>query len=149
MEYVITYLEKQSKKRKLLLCDNNLIECIFEAASCQMPSSLRQLFTMLLIYCNSSNPRELWEKIEDAMSEDFKKLSSMNTRKIRYKVLNHINDILHSMGRDVNEFELISYYIKPSLTSPEAKDAHYERNIIVSQEDLLLQNKLNTEQKSV
>ncbi|KAG5593143.1 hypothetical protein H5410_043657 [Solanum commersonii] len=51
------------------------------------------------------------------------------------------------MGRDINEFELISEYIKPSSIAREAKEVHYERNIIVTEEDLLLQNKLNTEQR--
>ncbi|XP_049385851.1 uncharacterized protein LOC125849952 [Solanum stenotomum] len=62
-----------AEKRELLLCDNNLVECMYEAASYQMPSSLRQLFAMLLIYCNPTNPRELWERFESSMSEDFKK----------------------------------------------------------------------------
>ncbi|KAL3361944.1 hypothetical protein AABB24_014672 [Solanum stoloniferum] len=136
-----------AEKRELLLCDNNLVECMTEAANYQMPSSLRQLFAMLLIYCNPTNPRELWERFESPMSEDFKKSLNLNVREIRYKVLNCINDVLHSMGRDINEFELISEYIKPTSTAREAKEVHYERNIIVSEEDLLLQNKLNTEQR--
>ncbi|KAG5578496.1 hypothetical protein H5410_058630 [Solanum commersonii] len=32
-----------------------------------MPSALRQLFAMLLIYCNPTNPRELWERFESPM----------------------------------------------------------------------------------
>ncbi|KAG5602925.1 hypothetical protein H5410_034295, partial [Solanum commersonii] len=136
-----------AEKRELLLCDNNLVECMSEAATYQMPSSLRQLFAMLLIYCNPTNPRELWERFENPMSEDFEKSSNLNVREIRYKVLNYINDVLHSMGRDINEFELISEYIKPSSIAREAKEVHYERNIIVSEEDLLLKNKLNTEQR--
>ncbi|XP_027768140.1 uncharacterized protein LOC107002396 isoform X1 [Solanum pennellii] len=135
-----------AEKRELLLCDNNLVECMSEAASYQMPSSLRQLFAMLLIYCNPTNPRELWERFESPMSDDFSKSSNINVREIRYKVLNYINDILHSMGRDINEFELISEYIKPSSIAREAKEVHYERNIIVSEEDLLLKDKLNSEQ---
>ncbi|XP_015078482.2 uncharacterized protein LOC107022360 [Solanum pennellii] len=135
-----------AEKRELLLCDNNLVECMSEAASYQMPSSLRQLFAMLLIYCNPTNPRELWERFESPMSDDFSKSSNINVRQIRYKVLNYINDILHSMGRDINEFELISEYIKPSSIAREAKEVHYERNIIVSEEDLLLKDKLNSEQ---
>ncbi|XP_070054281.1 uncharacterized protein [Nicotiana tomentosiformis] len=95
-----------AEKRGFLLCDNNLIECMSEAVSYQMPHSLRHLFVVLLVYCNPANPRELWEKFESPMSEDFKKYPNMHTREIRYKVLNHINDILHSMGRDINEFEL-------------------------------------------
>ncbi|OIT01849.1 hypothetical protein A4A49_20209 [Nicotiana attenuata] len=51
------------------------------------------------------------------------------------------------MGRDINEFELISEIIKPSATAKEAKDVHFERNIIVSEQDLMLENKLNIDQR--
>ncbi|XP_019235621.1 PREDICTED: uncharacterized protein LOC109215948 [Nicotiana attenuata] len=136
-----------AEKKGLLVCDNNLVECMSEAVSYQMPFSLRQLFAMILIYCNPTNPRELWEKFENPMSEDSKKNSNIDTREIRYKVLNHINNILHSMGRDINEFELISEIIKASAAAKEAKDVHFERNIIVSEEDLMLENKLNIDQR--
>ncbi|XP_075075875.1 uncharacterized protein LOC107797163 isoform X1 [Nicotiana tabacum] len=136
-----------AEKRGLLLCVNNLIECMSEAVSYQMPHSLRHLFVVLLVYCNPVNPRELWEKFECPMSEDFKKYPNMPTREIRYKVLNHINDILHSMGRDINEFELTQGKIQSSAIAKEAKDVHFERNIIINKEDLLLPYKLNIEQK--
>ncbi|KAK6791584.1 hypothetical protein RDI58_010665 [Solanum bulbocastanum] len=57
-----------AEKRGHLLCDNNLIECMFEAASYQMSSGLRQLFVMLLNYCNPTNPKELWKRFEIPMS---------------------------------------------------------------------------------
>ncbi|XP_075096143.1 uncharacterized protein LOC142174250 [Nicotiana tabacum] len=112
-----------------------------------MPHSLRNLFAILLVYCNPANPRELWEKFESPMSEDFKKYPNMHTREIRHKVLNHINDIRHSMGRDINEFDLTQGKIQPFATAKEAKDVHFERNIIVNEQDLLLPYKLNIEQR--
>lgn len=48
-------------------------------------------------------------------------------------VLNHINHILHSVGVDTNEFELISEIIKVSALVQEVKDVYFERNIIVSE----------------
>ncbi|XP_047263829.1 ATP-dependent DNA helicase PIF4-like [Capsicum annuum] len=52
------------------------------------------------------------------------------------------------MDRDINEFQLISEKIKVSTIAKEAKDVHFERNISVSDEDLLLTNKLNNEQRT-
>ncbi|XP_019261130.1 PREDICTED: uncharacterized protein LOC109239080 [Nicotiana attenuata] len=51
------------------------------------------------------------------------------------------------MGRDINEFELTQGKIQPSATAKEAKDVHFERNIIVNEQDLLLPYKLNIEQR--
>ncbi|KAG5590241.1 hypothetical protein H5410_040755 [Solanum commersonii] len=100
-EYCSTFRESV-EKRGLILCDNNLIECMSEATSYQMPSSLRYLFDVLLAYCYPNNPEELWIKIENPMSEDFNKYPGLFSREISSKVLNHINDILYLMGHSLN-----------------------------------------------
>lgn len=138
---------ESAKKRGLLLCDNNLIECMLEVAGYQMPSNLRHFFVVLLIYCNPNNPKESWKKFESEMSDDYSKYANLSSQEIRYKVLNNINDILYSMDRDINEFQLISEKIKVSTIAKEAKDVHFKRNISVSDEDLLLKNKINNEQQ--
>lgn len=46
------------------------------------------------------------------------------------------------MGHDINGFELILDFIKPSSVAREDKDVQYERNILVSKEDLLLKDKI-------
>ncbi|KAG5572244.1 hypothetical protein H5410_062010 [Solanum commersonii] len=142
-----TSFREAAKKRGLLLSDNNLIECMSEAIDYQMPASLRHLFAMLLIYCSPSNPKELWENFEISLSEDFVRIPNISTKKIRYRVLKHINDILHLVGRDINEFKLIPEIIKASVLSKEAIDVYFERNIVVREDALLLENKLNIAQR--
>nr|XP_016466763.1 PREDICTED: uncharacterized protein LOC107789465 [Nicotiana tabacum] len=134
------------EKRGLLQSDNSLLECMSEVASYQMPYSLRHLFAILLIYCNPTNPRQLWEQFEEHMSEDYKLVPNIQKNDIRYRVLNHINDILHSMGGDINEYQLIPETIRPSVAAKEAKEVHFERTIAVTNEDILLHKKLNKDQ---
>ncbi|XP_070022497.1 ATP-dependent DNA helicase PIF1-like [Nicotiana sylvestris] len=117
-----------------------------EAVNYQMSYSLRRLFATLLVYCNPANPKILWEMFEDSMSEDFKHFSEFQGKTIRHKVLSHINDILYSMGHDINEYKLIPENIRPSEISKDAKDVHFERNIIVSEKDLILPKRLNVQQ---
>ncbi|XP_019238957.1 PREDICTED: uncharacterized protein LOC109219012 [Nicotiana attenuata] len=136
-----------AEKQGLLQCDNNLVDCMSEAVRYQMPYSLRRLFATLLVYCNPANPKELWNRFEDSMSEDFKILPHLNEKQIRRMALDHINNILHSMGRDINEFALVPERIVASSAAREAQDSHFERNIIVREEDLLLETKLNNEQR--
>ncbi|KAG5575728.1 hypothetical protein H5410_055862 [Solanum commersonii] len=71
------------------------------------------------------------------MSEDFNKYPCLSSKEVRYKVLNHINDILYSMGQT----------IKASAMAKEAKNVLSERNIIVSEKNLLLQRQLNRDQQ--
>ncbi|XP_060212641.1 uncharacterized protein LOC132640178 [Lycium barbarum] len=141
---------ESAEKRGLLASDNNLIECMLEASNYQIPYSLRRLFATLLVYCSPANPKELWERFESSMSEDFTAMPNIQTKNIRYLVLSHINDILHSIGRNINEFKLTSENITSFTSSSimqEARDTHLERNIIVTEEDLLLYKKLNKEQE--
>ncbi|XP_075104539.1 uncharacterized protein LOC142161644 isoform X2 [Nicotiana tabacum] len=72
------------EKRGLLQSDNSLLECMSEATSYQMPYSLRRLFATLLIYCNPTNPRQLWEQFEEHMSEDYTLVSNINKK--RYSI---------------------------------------------------------------
>nr|XP_009764813.1 PREDICTED: ATP-dependent DNA helicase RRM3-like isoform X1 [Nicotiana sylvestris]XP_009764814.1 PREDICTED: ATP-dependent DNA helicase RRM3-like isoform X1 [Nicotiana sylvestris]XP_009764815.1 PREDICTED: ATP-dependent DNA helicase RRM3-like isoform X1 [Nicotiana sylvestris]XP_009764817.1 PREDICTED: ATP-dependent DNA helicase RRM3-like isoform X1 [Nicotiana sylvestris]XP_009764818.1 PREDICTED: ATP-dependent DNA helicase RRM3-like isoform X1 [Nicotiana sylvestris]XP_009764819.1 PREDICTED: ATP- len=83
---------------------------------------------------------------EDSMSENFKHFSVFQGKTVRHKVLSHINDILYSMGHDINEYKLIPENIRPSEIAKDAKDVHFERNIIVSEKDFLLPKRLNVQQ---
>jgi len=136
-----------------MACDNNLVECISEAATYQMPQSLRRLFATLLVYCNPANPKELWQTFEYPMSEDFLLIPNIQTDHIRFLVLDDINNILHSLGHNINEFTLISNnnnfsFSTSSTIMQQPKDIHLERNIIVTTADLLLHTKLNKEQQN-
>nr|XP_019069498.1 ATP-dependent DNA helicase PIF4-like [Solanum lycopersicum] len=51
-ERCYTTFREAAEKRSLLRSDNNLIDCMSEAVSYQMPYSLRRLFATLLVYCN-------------------------------------------------------------------------------------------------
>ena len=147
MKDATLHLGKLQKKRGLLRSDNNLIDCMSEAVNYQMPYSLRRLFATLLVYCNPGNPIYLWKKYEDSMSEDFKTIPNVTKNDIQLLVLNHINEVLLSMGHNINEFKNIFGNLSSSRTTNEAKEIYFERNIIVSEEDILLQSKLNIEQK--
>ncbi|XP_019228698.1 PREDICTED: ATP-dependent DNA helicase PIF4-like [Nicotiana attenuata] len=80
------------------------------------------------------------------MSEDYRVLPNVERKDIQYQVLNQINDILHSMGHNINEYELIPETVQPSILEKEAKEVFFERTIRVSEEDILLHKKLNTKQ---
>ena len=56
---------------RLLEADNSLQCCLREAASYQMPSSMRRLFTTILIYSNPANTFALWEEFQQDMIENY------------------------------------------------------------------------------
>lgn len=56
--------------RGLLKDDRAADECLAEAAASQMPSALRTLFVMLLVWEQPQHPLALWEKHREALCED-------------------------------------------------------------------------------
>ncbi|XP_071928923.1 uncharacterized protein [Coffea arabica] len=70
--YVCQTFKEAANLLGLLHSDNAAELCLQEASAYQMPSSLRQLFASILAYCTPTNPRELWLKYEDFLSEDIR-----------------------------------------------------------------------------
>jgi hypothetical protein len=62
-----------AERRGLIEADNTLDECLMEATVFQMPASLRRLFATILVYCEPSDVRGLWDKHLDAMSDDYRR----------------------------------------------------------------------------
>lgn len=56
--------------RGLLEDDNQWDEALNQAAIWASPSSLRDMFVMMLMLCEVSKPEELWEKHWETLSED-------------------------------------------------------------------------------
>ncbi|KAG2679258.1 hypothetical protein I3760_11G043200, partial [Carya illinoinensis] len=81
----------------LLERDNGLEECLYEASFYQIPFSLRKLFATILVYCNPTNPRDLWELFERDMSADFQ-LIGCSSSNVRTETLHSISTILESMA---------------------------------------------------
>ncbi|KAI5699530.1 hypothetical protein M8J75_004357 [Diaphorina citri] len=55
----------------LLEDDVHWDDTLREAAVSDSPKKLRELFVILLVFCQISNPRQLWEKYREFLSEDF------------------------------------------------------------------------------
>ena len=60
-----------AEKRGLIEADSSIDECLEEAEVFQLPSSLRRLFATILVFCEPSDVRGLWDKHLEAMSDDF------------------------------------------------------------------------------
>lgn len=54
----------------LLEDDNHWVSTLQEAARCQSPSQLRDLFVTMLAFCSLADPLALWEAHQASLSED-------------------------------------------------------------------------------
>jgi hypothetical protein len=88
--------------------DNTLDDCLTESAMFRMPSSLRRLFSTILVFCEPKNVTGLWTKHFDAMAEDFK-YKNPNPHWVEQMVFIDIRNMLQSMkskdnDKDINKF---------------------------------------------
>ncbi|XP_042988839.1 uncharacterized protein LOC122316384 [Carya illinoinensis] len=131
----------------LLNKDSSLEDCLEEACLYQIPSSLRHLFSTILVYCNPTNPKELWERFEKEMSTDFL-IRNVSSTVVRKMVLQDIASTLESMGKDINMYRFVPadiFYGQDKFTNREIDD---ERVVTIPTEDLLASQVVNSEQKN-
>ena len=102
-------------QRSLLEDDNHWHKTMEEAVVCQVPHRLRTLFSIILSCCNPSDPKGLWVRHRDYMTEDIlyqaqRRESHVNitfTDAMYNKALCRIDDQVHSMsGRGIEMFGL-------------------------------------------
>lgn len=126
----------------LLEAYNSLDKCLEEASMYQMPYSLRCLFVTILVYCNPNNPKLLWNKFEQAMSEDFRQLNGV-VLNVKTRVLQSIASTLESMGKDINSHNLVDFKVTFDEDQMGSREIHDELKISISEEDLLAIESLN------
>ncbi|KAG6713098.1 hypothetical protein I3842_05G134100 [Carya illinoinensis] len=132
----------------LLQRDNSLEDCLHEASLYQMPSSLRRLFATILVYCNPTNPRELWEHFEQDMSVDFRSTED-SMLNVRMQVLHSISFTLESMGKDINSFHLLDDNICFDEDQVESREIDDELAVEIPEEDIVASEALNSKQRHV
>ncbi|KAG5558126.1 hypothetical protein RHGRI_008145 [Rhododendron griersonianum] len=129
----------------LLKDDKGNEKCLEEACMYQMPKSLRQLYCTLLVHCACLNPKELFCKFEDQLTEDFRR-QNMSKAEARQCLLGALNSVLESMGKKLEHYRLHDFMTDRMETYRVCKEIEDEKNIDISEKDLLGVSKLNIEQ---
>ena len=103
----ITYstFRETCEKRGLIETDKSLDDALSDAETFQMPAALRRLFATILVFCEATNVRELWEKYKESMSEDYKR-DNCNTAMVEQMALRDIREMIQSMGKEFRSYDL-------------------------------------------
>jgi len=102
---ILPSFREAAERRGLMEADNSLDECLTECALWNMPSSQRRLFAIILIFCEPSDVRGLWNKHFESMSDDYRRRNPC-ARTVQQMVLIDIRNMLQSMGKDIRSFPL-------------------------------------------
>ena len=119
--------------RGLLESDDEWFTCIQEAAFVKTGPQLRQLFIVILIFCEPVNPGQLWERFSLQFFEDFyhrlqQRYNDMNVCQTLAKnsALLHIDSLLCQYGRQLTDFQ--------GMPIPDQGGIHRMHNYLVLEE---------------
>ena len=122
------------KKRGLLHDDAEYEKCMFEAVTFQMPNQLRILFSIIILFCNPTNPLHLWNLFKTYMAEDFtQRMSAEAAESMTFFV---IDEKLREQGRSCMDF---------GIPSPSSAVFTLETKHIDKEEELRIGRKMYTD----
>ncbi|XP_027770897.1 ATP-dependent DNA helicase PIF1-like [Solanum pennellii] len=139
--------KEAAKERGLLESDNSISECMREAVVFKMPFALRSLFATILVHCNPTDIRKLWDTYYEDMSEDFSRLYGNSHNTILQSTLNSINNCLQSMGKSIDIYDIPQLdHNFLEVGSSECREINEEMSVQIPPEDIDAQSQLNPEQ---
>jgi hypothetical protein len=106
------------------------------------------MFAIIMVFCEASNIRYLWDKYFEAMSEDYRRTMSNNLKSVQQMILKDIDDIASSMDKDIHDYGL------PELDDQDPEQGYHNRGVReqyslgVNDTDLSGVQNLNPEQLS-
>lgn len=80
------------------------------------------------------------------MSNDYALLDS-KSKNIIFRVLEHLNSIIESMGKSINDYHLVNYDITLYIENDIFKEINEELQILVDEKDIVATKSLKFEQK--
>ncbi|KAK8918884.1 hypothetical protein KSP39_PZI021564 [Platanthera zijinensis] len=104
----ITYstFKESAEHYGLLERDNNLHNCMREAREFQLPQALRNLFITIILYCNPTDVRQLWNDNYSAMTDDYISSTSISDVYIVNRLLNEIDYTLQQHSKSITQFDI-------------------------------------------
>ncbi|CAG8771174.1 18037_t:CDS:1, partial [Cetraspora pellucida] len=145
--YQCNTFKESAQCRDLLESDKSLHECMSEARQFYIPCALRNLFSIILVFGESEDPKKLWDENFQAMSEDFT-MNGIPEGQLRVNaVLKHINQFLQQHNKSIDDYGL------PKIDSNYADDQQTllreELSISIKPENLTKIQTLNETQKNI
>ncbi|XP_072054776.1 uncharacterized protein [Arachis hypogaea] len=115
--------KQSAQHRGLLESDSSIRSCLVEASILRMPCALRRLFATILIFCEPTDVRSLWDEFLSCMVDDYASTSTTTCNGLTNRLLRDLNDILLQHGKHIAQYDL------PALTSDNDNDNFMPRII--------------------
>ncbi|KAI5429032.1 hypothetical protein KIW84_033865 [Lathyrus oleraceus] len=152
-EYILTNngttfntFKKSTKDKGFLEIDHCIHDCLVEAASLRMPYALRRLFVTVLIFCEPTDVRGLWNEFFTHMAEDYQTTNNVVESNLTNILLKDLNELLNLHDKKIGDYDLPS--LPPNTIDRDAIPSIIQEELAVDipNEDIEYVAKLNNDQ---
>ncbi|XP_068464800.1 uncharacterized protein [Phaseolus vulgaris] len=137
--------KKAAEKWGFSESDNSIHECLVEASSLQMPYALRRLFVTILIFCEPTDVRSLWNEFYIFMAEYYILRSTSMGINLNM-LLRDLNELLIQHGKTINDFDLLALTLDAFENTSVPRIIQEELSIQIPNEDVDNVQRLDTDQ---
>ena len=120
---------------------------MLEAANIRMPSTLRRLFAIILVFCDPTGVQDLWNEFYLHIVDDYPSSSITMDVVHTNRLLNDLKLLLSQHGRRITEFDLLTITATSDESSSIPRIIQDELTIPMDDEELTLVDKLNNDKK--
>ena len=138
--------KKSAEDRGFLETDHSIRDCFVEVTSLRMPYSLRRLFVTILIFCEPTDVRGLWNEFFTHMVEDYQTTNNVVESDLTNMLLKDLNELLNLHGKKIEDYDLPS--LPPNTVDGDAIPSLIQEELAVDipNEDIKFVTKLNNDQ---
>ncbi|XP_029143216.1 uncharacterized protein [Arachis hypogaea] len=137
--------KQSAQHRGLLESDSSIRECLVEASVLRLPCALRRLFATILIFCEPTDVRSLWDEYFSYMVDDYPSTSTTTALVFTNRLLRDINDILLQHGKQITQYDLSALTHENDNDNSIPRVIQEELSVEVPREDLCSVTRLNND----
>ncbi|KAI5408976.1 hypothetical protein KIW84_054703 [Lathyrus oleraceus] len=140
--------KKEVEDWGLLESDNSIRECMLEASNMRMPYALRRLFVTILIFCEPTDVRGLFNEFHPYMVEDYQMTNIVVGNNFEDMLLRELRDLLLLHGKLIKNYDLPILTMETNEVGGVPTIIQEELSVQIPDEDIQSVEKLNNDQMS-
>ncbi|KAI5446511.1 hypothetical protein KIW84_014376 [Lathyrus oleraceus] len=100
--------KKSVEGRGFLETGHSIRDCLVETTSLRMLYALRRLFVTILIFCEPTDVRGLWDELFTHMVEDYQTTNNVVESNLTNMLLKDLNELLNLHDKKIEDYDLPS-----------------------------------------
>ncbi|KAK2436868.1 ATP-dependent DNA helicase pif1 [Trifolium repens] len=138
--------KKAAEDRGFLETGRSIRDCLVDATCVRLPYAIRMLFVTILILCEPSNVRSLWNEFLTHMTEDYQNVNNVVGLNLTHLLLKDLNELLSIHGKSTKDYNLPSLPATATEENAVPSVIQEELSVHIPDEDIQAVAKLNNDQ---